>query len=483
MQNRSIKKNLIFNTILTVGEMIFPLITFPYISRVLSPDGLGIVNYANSIISYLILISCLGVNTYGIKEGAKYRDDKEKLGKFVSEMLLINFIAVIFAVTILLIILFFPGNEKYRQLLIIYGFSVFITPFTISWFISLIEEYRYVTIRTIIIRVISMLSIFVFIKSKDDYVKYALILVLTNAFTMILNLHFSKRYISLFNVSKYEIKKHILPILFIFGSSLSVNVYVNSDITLLGMLKSEYSVGIYSVSVKIVRIIITFVSSLNTVIFPRISYYLKNDFLKEYNQLLKKGADFLLLLAVPASVGLLFVSEAIIMLFIGNQYIDAIVNLKILSIDIVFFPLSNYISYQIVLSHNKEKVFLISTLVSCIINIILNIVLIPIFAENAAATTTLISELINIMICVITTRRDIEYREIFSNAKNYLSGTILMGIILLSVKFLVRNIYVSLCISVAVGAFVYFIYLYLRKDSMLFYLIDILKSKISRKKE
>lgn len=169
-----------------------------WISRVLSPVGLGMANYASTVVGYLTLLSCLGVNTYGIREGGKYRDSSEKLGKFVSELLLINCLAILVAVMILIALYFLPGQQKYRPLLLVYGLLIFITPFSIPWFIILVEEYRYVAVRTLVVQAVGLAAFFIFIKKPSDYIKYSLITVGTSAVTMFLNLRFSKRYIRIF---------------------------------------------------------------------------------------------------------------------------------------------------------------------------------------------------------------------------------------------------------------------------------------------
>lgn len=482
MKEKSIKKNLFYNTILIIGTTVFPLITFPYVSRILNPDGLGMANYANSIVSYLTLISCLGVNAYGLKEGVKYRDDEKKLGKFVSEMLIINIAAALIASIIFVVLFLLPWHEKYRHLLLIYGVLIYVTPLTMSWFISLMEEYRYVTIRTLIVQTASMISIFMFIKSTGDYEKYAAIIILTNVLTMLLNIAFAKKHIIFFGYKNYEIKKHLKPIMMIFGSSVAATIYVNSDVTILGIMSGNYNVGIYSAAVRIIRIVISYTSALSTVILPRVSYYQKKGMEDQYLRLVKKGLDFLLMVSIPAAVGLIFVSQPAVRMILGAKYMDAISTLKILAPDILLSPLSGYISYQIVLPHNKEKVFMISTMVSCLVNIGLNILLIPLFSENAAAFTTLLSEALNILICVIFTRKEIRYVELFKNAKNYLTGAGIMGLTLLIVTFLISSSYVTLFLSIAIGAFVYFFYLMIVKDEMILYAKDQFVSKLYRRR-
>ena len=354
------------------------------------------------------------------------------------------------------------------------------TPLSISWFISLVEEYRYVTVRTMIVQTISILTIFSFIRESNDYKKYAAIIIVTNILTMFLNLFFAKKYIKFFGYEKYEIKKHIRPVFFIFGSSVAATVYVNSDVTILGILAGDYNVGIYTAAVKIVRIIISFTSAASTVILPRVSYYLKKGMEEQYIRLVKRGLDFLLMIGIPASTGLIFVNQMLVDLVLGNKYRDAGNTLKILAPDVLLSPLSGYISYQIVLPQNKEKVFMISTMISCVVNIVLNFLLIPLFHENAAAFTTLLSETLNILICIFYTKSEIEYKVLFRNIKNYLIGAGIMGGALFLAGIVAPPTYIVLFISIVIGCFIYFLYLILVKDEMALYVRNQIIEKIIR---
>ncbi len=483
MQYKSIKKNFIYNSLLTVGNIAIPLITFPYVSRILNPMGLGMANYANSVVSYLILFACFGVNTYGIKEGAKYRDIPEKMCKFTREMLLINTITVGISLLILIGLCFIPFHHPYISLLILYGIQIITSTFSMSWFVSAIEEFRYVTIRSIIIQLICMLLTFILVRESSDYIMYAFISVASSLLTMLVNVIFVRRKISGVNCHNYEIKKHIKPMVLILGGSLSATIYSNSDITMLGIFSGDYHVGIYSVSVKIVRIMITFVSSLSTVILPRNSYYKKNSMVKEYESLLKKGLDFLLMFSIPSTIGISLLSRELILLFVGNQYLDSINNLRLLAFNIIISSFSAYIAYQIVLIYNGEKIYFTATLVSCIINLVLNYFLIPVFNENAAALTTLLAEALNGIICIVATRKRIQYKNLFKDIKDYVISSFIMACVVVIIKFGFRscdsNLFI-LAICAMTGSIVYGMTLIFLKNYLFISLVNQLKNKFKR---
>lgn len=478
VKQKSIKVNFIFNLILNICSVMFPLITFPYVSRVLNPEGIGRVNYVASIVSYLSLLAELGVGAYGIKEGARYRDDKEKLGKFVSELLFINLMAVIFSYSILGIVVFMPEFRNNVRLLIIYGTTICVTPFSMNWFISLMEEYRYTTIRTLCVQLIGMIMVFTFIKNADDLIKYAMINAASGIMTMLINIRFSCKKIKLFRYKDYQIRKHIKPILFIFGSGISATIFLNSDITILGYMRGDYFVGLYSSAVKVIRIIIMFAVSLTTVMMPRIAYYKSKHFDDEYKAMLKKETDFLLMTTISASVGVFFVAGDIVSVLLGSRYLNAELTIKVLALDIILSPFGGFISYQIVLPHNKEKIFFSSTLISCIFNVVLNIIFIPEYAHNAAACTTLLSEAVNIMICYFATRKEVSYKKCFENIREYVYAATAMIPAIYIIQNTIDEILVRLAVEIALSAFIYVIILLKMKNEMAIYLKHSLLGRI-----
>lgn len=482
--SKSLKKNFIFNILLTVSNTLIPVLTFPYVSRVLNPQGLGMANYANSVVSYLVFLACFGVNTYGLKEGAKYRNSAEKMNKFFQEMICINIVTTGLAILLLVIIGLIPINKSYTLLLVIYGLQIFSSTFSMSWYVAAIEEFEYVTIRSMIIQTLCMLLTFVLIKDASDYYAYAIISSLSSFFTMIINITFVRKKMGKLVHDKLEIKRHIKPMAQVFGGSLSNIIYSNSDLTMLGIMVGDYHVGVYAVSVKIVRLMITLVSSLSTVILPRNSFYKNNNMINEYYSLLKRGLDFLLMIALPSAAGISILSDEVILLFAGNQYLDAVINLRILAFNILISSFSAYILHQIVLTNNMERVFFSSTLIACIINIILNVFLIPLYYENAAAISTLISEALAGLSCIFFTKKHIDYKYLLSNIRDYLVATIVMCSLLVLVKTVIIehcSAIIIILIVVPLGVVVYCVTLRVLKNYLFISLIGQIK-QIWRKK-
>lgn len=470
---KSIKQNFIYNAILKILNIVFPLITFPYVARVLLAEGIGKVNFSLSVIEYFILISQAGIPTYAIRECAKYRDDKEKLTKTVQEILLINTILVIISYLLFLITIFtLQKLHNYKTLLFIASINIFATNLGIEWFYQAIEEYRFITIRSFVVKMFSLFLVFIFIKKQNDFFIYAIITVLSLFLSSLYNFIHLRKYISIFTKYKnYNIKKHFKPIGIMFGTALSISIYVNLDKVMLGLISGDRSVGLYTASNRIIRIILSIVTSLGTVLLPRMSYYVKNNKDDEINTLIKKSIDFILLISIPSVIGIIMLAKPIILLFVGNDYIESVLTIKILSPIIIAIALSNLIGIQILVSQGKEKMTLFSTIIGAIINFLLNLILIPKFQQNGAAIATLIAEVCVTIIQILLAYSYIKGNIIFKNISNYFIGGLIIVLICICFNY-IDNIFLKLLLSLIFSVCGYFVFLLKTKNEITSYMAN-----------
>lgn len=466
--------------LLNITNIIFPMLTFPYVSRILNPEGLGKTNYVSSIINYFSLIAGFGIATYGIREGSKYKYDKDGLSKFTTEMLVINCISSGIAYILLLALISMTTNRDYKILLIIYSITIFSFAFSFNWFYTVLEEYKFITIRGIAFQLIGMVSIFIFIKDSNDYFKYAIINTITIFMTTFINIQYSKKFIKLVNIRQCNIKKHIKPAIIILGILFSSTLYLNSDITILGIIKGDYPVGIYSVSVKLIKIITILVTSLSTVILARVSYYAKTNQDEQYFQLLKKGLNFILMLSIPLCIGMILLSKPLITLFSGDKYKEAVLTTQLMALNIIVSPLANFIPFQILLPYNNEKKYLFATTLSCIINIVGNLMFIPRYSQNAAAVTTVIAETCTIFCCMIFSRKIVNYKILLKELYQYIIAGFVMIPMVIIIENLITNMILQIFVSTIIGAVLYIVVLKLYKNNMFEILLSIAKTVFKR---
>ena len=431
---KSLGKNAFLNGFRNLLNLLFPLLTFPYISKTLNVDGIGKYNFAQTTVNYFMLIAGLGISSYAIREGSKYRNEKEKFNNFASEILFCNMISTLVAYILLIIsMLYIEKLSNYTELIVIFSFQILFTTIGVEWIYSIFEEYAYITKRSIIFKIISILFIFIFVKKPDDVNIYAGITVFASVGSNLLNLINSKRY---FNLVKIDIKKclkHIKPVFIIFASNIAISIYVYSDTTILGFMTSDYEVGIYSVSVKIYNIVKSLLSSILIVTIPRLSMLYGEKDKNEFKKTAQKVFDSLITIVFPAVIGLYCVSSNVVLFISDKSYLNAVEPLKILCVALLLCIFGWFFSQCILMPANGEKIILIATCISAIVNIALNFIIIPFWKISACAFTTLVAEFIMLVISAWCSYKIVHIKVL---SKNTISVMIGCAFIYLSVKFI-----------------------------------------------
>lgn len=473
----NIKNNTIFNTIKSVFGIIYPLITFPYISRVLLTENVGKINFGNSIVSYFSLVASLGVTTYAVRECSKYRDDKRKLGEIASQILSINLCSTIIAYLALIITLVVARSlDNYRILIIIQSSTILFTTLGADWLNTAMEDFQFIAVRTMGMQIFSLILMFVFVKKPEDYLFYAVISVVASSGANIINIFYRQRYCKTRFVFRMDWKKHLPPILLLFSLILSQTIYTSSDITILGLLKGDYEVGLYSTSVKIYNIVNTIVASVAWVVMPQLSAsFAKKDY-RQINNLLKYSLNYIIVLGLPCLVGLNIITKEIIFLIAGESYLEAELSLRILTIALGCSIISGWIGNMMMLPAGKEKICLRSSVVCAVVNIVLNLILIPVWGLNAAAVTTAVSEFLGVIIQIPYIDREIKIDRLKQVLEAPIVGSIGIVIVSVAVKYLAKDTCLIAIITTIFGGFVYFTSLILMKNE---FIMNFLKPIIS----
>lgn len=394
MKKKSIGVNAILNGLRSVLNILFPIITFPYVSRVLLVKGIGIYNFSSSIVSYFSLIAGLGIGTYAIREGAKLRDNQGKISQFASQVFTINMCSTVLAYLFLFIcLIFFSKLHSYLSCILIFSLQIFFTTIGTEWIYQIYEDYSYITIRSIIFQIISLILLFIFVRGPQDYLKYAAITVFSMVGSNILNFIHARKYCHIHLVWHFNWKVHLGPIIILFFASIANMIYVNSDITLLGLMRNNYVVGIYSVSSKVYQIVKTLISAVLIVTVPRLAMLFGKQELNEYKNILSKLSNILVLLALPSSVGIFMLAREVVLIISGPKYLRSVNSLQILCFAYIFSILAWIMSDCVLIPAKREKYVLRSMSASAVLNIVINLLLIPSWSENAAAFSTVLAEM------------------------------------------------------------------------------------------
>lgn len=426
MKNKSLGLNAFLNGFRSVLNLIFPLITFPYISRVLYVSGIGIYNFSNTYISYFILIAGLGIATYAVREGAKYRNDKEKIKVFASQVFSINVIATLIAYVLLFLsLVMFKKLSNYVSCILIFSLQILFTTLGTEWIYTIYEDYAYITVRSIVFKIISIILLFILVRKPSDYLWYATITVFAGVGSNILNFVHARSFISIKLTLKTNWKYHLKPILVIFASAVAVTIYVSSDTTILGILKNDYAVGIYSTSVKIYQIAQSLLSAILTVTIPRLAMLWGQKRRKEYNDVLTKVINTLGILVLPASIGLIMLSREVVLIIAGHKFLPSVNSLRIITWAIIFSIFAWIFSDCVLIPAKREGKVLRNTLITAAINVALNFVFIPTMSYDGTSLSTVLAEL-SVMIMNGYSCRDIIKPIIFKKEtlKNLLESII-----------------------------------------------------------
>lgn len=464
----SIGKNALINALKTVSVLLFPLITFPYISHVFSVSKIGIYNFCVSVVSYFLLLASLGIPTYSIREGARYRDNKEELDNFSSEVFSINIISTIISYIIILILISINDTLfEYKSIILMLSINIFFTTIGCEWLFNLLEKFRYIAIRTFIFQVISLVLMFIFVKTKDDLYKYVLITVFSTSGANILNFFSIRKYCHIRLVFNKRLLIHLLPIFTLFINSVMTTIYVNSDTTMLGFFSSQYYTGLYSTSSKIYSIVKQVLSAIIIVSIPRLSNYVGIGNKNGFNRLASNVFEALVILVLPAVIGLIMLSRNIIIVFAGENYLNSVLSLQILSISLLFCIFSWFYTSCVLVPNRAENKVLIATISAASINVLLNIFLIPIWMHNAAALTTAFAEFISMVICFAYSNKFYQTRINYRDIMSILFGCISIVCTCYIILNKIDSIYISTFLCIVLSAFVYFIVLWIFNNSMI----------------
>lgn len=467
MKEKSLAKNAIWNFLYTGMNLFFPLIISPYVSRVLGAENIGKVEFAKSFLIWFTTFGSFGVTIYGIREIAKIRNNKALLSKVFKELFYINFLFSVVALFIYIVLIFtIPSLYADIRLMIVMSLTIIFNIFNIDWFYQGIEEYSYITKRNAVIKIVTLIATYVFITNKDDYIMYGFITVIGNGLVGFFNLNYAKNFVN-FKESELNFYKHIPTLGTFFLSTFVVNIYTNSDATLMGFMSKDSDTGVaYLQRAKSIKGIATTISlSIANVAMPRASYYISTN--KElYLNLVKNVFNLILLLSLPTMIGISILSDEIMLLLGGETFLPAGNLLVLVSFSIVFAAASTFLQQQILIPNNQEKFGLIASIYSGITSVLLNLVLIPFFGYMGSGFAILIAEIVAVISRFNYSRKSgLGFRELIDySLVKYITASVTMSVVIYGIKFMSYNYIITIILSIGFGSLIYFITLSILKE-------------------
>ena len=475
---QSVKVNYILNLINTGTQMLFPLITFPYVCRVIEADGIGQINFFQSIISYISLFTCLGIPMYAIREIARDRSDVVQMNRTAMEILLLHAMLTLVGYAIVAILcLTVPQIQVNIPLFLILSLTIFFTAIGCEWFYQGIEDFKYITIRGLIIKTVSVVLLFIFVKSKTDLLYYGCYTVFGVLGGNIFNFFRLRKYIHRENIifSELHIKRHIKPVLKVFSFSVVTSIYLQLNTVLLGFLKNALAVGYFAAATKVMQMLLTMSACLGSVMMPRASHLIAENKEDEFNRLIQKSYDFTLAIALPMTIGLIFCAPSLITALCGVKFEHSILPSQIIAPIILMVAISNVFGIQVLFPKGKINIVTLCCGIGAVADLILNLCLIPFFSYIGTSIAYLGAEVATTVSMYFIGRRYIPIIYFKKSHLTYALGCIVMAFALYGLSLLQLPTLTILLLQGCCGVLAYFIILCICKDEMLVQILSKIK--------
>lgn len=476
---KSIAKNYFYNLSYQILVMLLPLITTPYISRVLGANSIGIYSYTLSISAFFILFGSLGVALYGQMQVAYCQKDNQKRSYIFWEIIILRVITMSIAL-IIYYLTFATGNNDYTIYYKILILEIIGNLIDISWFFQGLEEFKKTVVRNTIVKLISIILIFTLVKTKNDLPIYFYIYVFSILIGNLSLWFYLPKHIEKINIKKLRIKRHIKPTISFFIPQIAIQVYTILDKTMLGtIILDKAEVGYYEQAQKIVKMLLQVLSSFSTVMMPRVASTFSLGDKSKIKKYIYDSINFVYLVSFPMIFGIFTIIDKFVPIFFGPGYSKVALIIKVICPIILFMGMSNVTGSQYLLATKKQNEYTISVIIGAITNFILNILLIKKYGAIGASIGSIIAELNVILIQLFLIRKKFDIKKIISMSKNYFFASLIMFSVCYVMNNLLNDNILSIVVQIFVGAIIYSIILFLLKDQLLLKVID----KIKRKKQ
>lgn len=474
-------KNTIYKSILSMVNIVVPLIIGPYIMRLLDVDLYGMYNRVFADFQMFLAFAGFGVYTLGVREISKIRDDENKVSKLFTNLFTISLLSNILVLILYVIYSLVISSGMARILYLVMTIQIFANVFYVEFVNEALENYKFITIKSIIVKLIYFLSILLAVRNPNDIVIYAVIVSLTTFLNNIISFIYAKRRIK-FDFSRLEFKKYFKALIVVLIISNVDLLYSQLDRVMLGKYVNDVSVTIYYTVYYLIATLSTIPYAIINVSIPRLSYLIKNDGKKVYEQKLNNSISSLLFIIVPMCLGVFVLSKETIILYAGEKYLSAIVPLMIASITRIFISLESVMNNLVMYPNDKEDRILKVSLICGTSNLIINYLLIffNIFNPITALISTGLVELIIFIIHYIYAKKKMNINISVFNKKNM--TYIILSLLFIPISFIIRSLklsfFVNMILIIVVCMLLYFTILFIKKDNNLLFIIDKFKNKM-----
>ncbi len=481
LPHNSLKKNVLLNVCKTLTTTLFPIVTYMYVSRMFGAEGYGKISFSNSVVQYFVMFAMLGIVNYATSEAAKVRDNPIRFHRIVSEIMLLNMISMIVSYLLLAVLLMsLPQLQPYTVFILVYSITIVLRVLGMEWLYSAVEDYFYITVRTICVQVVSLIAVFLFVRSYDDLLTYSFIQVAAVGGANLFNLFHARHYVKPVKVTLKDTGKHLKPVFTLFLMTLFINLFTQIDSTMLGLLQGDRAVGLYSAGDKMSSMVAGVIGAVSAVMLPRIAYYINKKEKEKMTEVIRKIVNVVVMISIPSAIGIFLLSEPIIAVFSGEDFAPAAVTVMILSARVLLSPVNAIFILYTFVPLGMEKKSMAVTGIAAATNMIVNFFLIQSFSYNGAAWATVMAELVEFVMILWIANKFLSLKGMFDTIWQYVVASIGLIVVCLAIRFLQMPHIASIMMSVVGSAGCYFIILSLLKNEYVLYAANFVKSKLKK---
>ncbi len=466
LKEKSLTRNSIYYLIYQILNVVFPFLTGMYVARVLFPEAVGRVSYAQNIAQYFVILSFLGIPTYGLREISKARSDQYDLNKVYSELMIINFFStVVFYLVYLVVIILVSEFRNSFVLYMITGSAIAFNALNNSWLYEGIEEFEFISIRNIAFKLICFVLLIMLVTDESDYLIYASITVFGIVGNYLINVLYANRYVTLV-FHGLSFRRHIKPVFSLVMVNLAIELYSLVDVTMIGLVSDHENVAYYSYGSKIYKVCLQVINTFTMVIVPRMALYYKEGMFDKFNQILTKAFKTILALSVPMILGIWIVSRNAIVLLYGIEFLPSVMVLRILTILLLISPTGYLLGSRVLLVSDQESKMILCVSIGAIVNIIGNALLISKYAECGAAVASVLSETCVMCTYVFFGRKVFKLEGIKRDLVKIIAAALIMSLFTIIVGKFIEGILIRVFLQVSIAISLYFIICYILREDM-----------------
>ncbi len=477
MKEKKVVINYIFNTSYQLLALIVPLITTPYISRVLRPSGIGVYSYTTSIVSYFIILASLGITNYAQREIAYHQNEPDEQSRIFFETITLRIITA--GISLFAYYVIISQNIVDKEIYWIQAINILALVFDVSWFFQGMEEFGKIVFRNIIVKILNIGCIFLFVTTSADLNVYIFLMAIMNIIAGLSMCLYMPAYLCYFNKNKFNPLRNFKTILQLFLPQIAIQIYTVLDKTMIGVLTGlPFENAYYEQAQKVVTMSLMVVTSLGTVMLPKIAFAFAHNDQESLNRYMMQAFQFVWFLGIPLMFGLMGIAENLVPWFFGEGYEKVVLLIQIFSLLIIAIGMSNVIGIQYFIPTQRQNLLTITVSIGAIIDFSLNMFLIPRLMSVGAAIDSVIAEIMVTSIMFFLIRKSFKFKEIFQISKKYFFAGFVMFVLLILLEKNISATMLHTFVLIGVGAIVYFVVLYLLHDEFFLQVVKKVKNKL-----